>query len=190
MYYSISGICDAILADSIAVDVQGVSYHIYTPEPYSFEQGRPIKMFTYLHVREDVMQLFGFETEEKKQLFLQLLSVKGVGPKVALAMLAATSSEMLSEAIMTGNVTFLKKIPGIGPKAAAQIVLDLQGKMGKTTVNAVQQKIMEASVNEEGKEALLALGYNEKELAKVLPEIDPSLEVGQYIKQALAKLLK
>lgn len=190
MYYSISGICDAILADSIAVDVKGVSYHIYTPEPYSFEIGKPIKMFTYLHVREDVMQLFGFETEEKKQLFLQLLSVKGVGPKVALAMFAATSSDMLMEAIITGNTTFLKKIPGIGPKAAAQIILDLQGKLSKIEQPGIQQKIAALQINEEGKEALLALGYNEKELNAVLPEIDATLEVGQYIKQALAKLLK
>lgn len=190
MYYSISGKCEAIMPDAIAVVNHGVGYHIFTPEPYTFEVGSEVKMYTYVHVREDVLQIFGFETEAKKNIFLQLLSVKGVGPKVALTMLAATTSSHLQDAIVAGDVTFLKKIPGIGPKAAAQIVLDLQNKMAKMIQPGIQQKIVAAQINEDGKEALLSLGYNEKELDKVLPEIDATLEVGQYIKQALAKLLK
>lgn len=190
MYYSISGICVAIMPDAIAVENNGIAYHVFTPEPYTFEIGQEIKMYTYVHVREDILHIFGFETEAKKNLFLQLLSVKGVGPKVALVMLAATTSEQLHNAIISGDVPFLKKIPGIGPKAAAQIILDLQTKLAKTVQPGIQQKIIAAQINEEGKEALLSLGYNEKELDKVLPEIDATLEVGQYIKQALAKLLK
>ncbi|MGL4662576.1 MAG: Holliday junction branch migration protein RuvA [Culicoidibacterales bacterium] len=190
MYYSISGKCEAIMSDAIALENNGVSYHVFTPEPYTFELGSTLKMYTYVHVREDVLQIFGFETEMKKNLFLQLLSVKGVGPKVAMTMLAATTTEHLQNAIVSGDAKFLKKIPGIGPKAAAQIVLDLQGKMSKTVQPGIEQKIIAAQINEEGKEALLSLGYNEKELDKVLPEIDATLEVGQYIKQALARLLK
>lgn len=190
MYYSISGVCEAIMADAIAIENGGIGYHIFTPEPYTFERGADVKVYTYVHVREDIFQIFGFETESKRDLFLQLLSVKGVGPKVALAMLAATTSEQLNDAIVSADAAFLKKIPGIGPKAAAQIILDLQGKLTKAVQPGVQQKIIQAQVNEEGKEALLSLGYNEKELDKVLPDVDPSLEVGQYIKQALARLLK
>lgn len=190
MYYSIAGTCEAIMADAISIENNGIGYHIFTPEPYTFEIGSQVKMYTYVHVREDILHIFGFETEMKKNLFLQLLSVKGVGPKVALAMLGATTSEQLQDAIVSGNAQFLKKIPGIGPKAAAQIILDLQGKITKTASLELKQKIAAIHVNEEGKEALLSLGYSEKELDKILPDIDAKLEVGQYIKQALARLLK
>lgn len=186
MYFQLKGKIIQIFAQVVVIEVNDIGYEVVTPNPYDFEIGGQQLLYTYLYVREDTHMLFGFTTLKQKELFLKLISVKGVGPKVAITMLASTEAEQLLKAIALGDTAYLKKIPGIGPKAASQIVLDLSGKLIDSIDKSTPKKIIQ---NEEGVAALLALGYSEKEIAKACVNIDPSLEVGTYIKLALKQLL-
>ena len=154
----IQGTVHHILPDSCIVDVHGVGYQIFVAHPYEFKPKQEVFFYTFHYVKEDINALYGFLTMEEKELYNKLLSVKGVGPKVAMTMLAATTPNQLLQAIDSEDVTYLKKIPGIGPKAAGQIIFDLRGKLVNTSAKLVSPILKEAS------EALAALGYTKKEI--------------------------
>ena len=121
----------------------------------------------------------------QKDLFLKLISVKGIGCKSACTMLASGDVEGICEAIESGNMTYLKKIPGIGPKAAGQIILDLQGKVTATKQTVVNQEL------EEAMEVLIALGYKQSEVDKVVKKLtDENLDTNGYVKKALSLIVK
>ena len=123
--------------------------------------------------------------KEEKDLFLKLISVKGIGCKSACTMLASGDVEGICEAIESGNMTYLKKIPGIGPKAAGQIILDLQGKVTATKQTVVNQEL------EEAMEVLIALGYKQSEVDKVVKKLtDENLDTNGYVKKALSLIVK
>lgn len=172
-----------ILADSCVVDVRGIGYQIHTPHPHEFKVGEQVNFFTYHHIREDLQALYGFTTKAEKELYIKLLSVKGVGPKVAMTMLAATQNEILLHAIENEDVTYLRKIPGIGPKAAGQIILDLRGKLAAISNTQVLPTQLEVI------DALTALGYTKKEIDFAMKNIDKNLEVESMVKQALKNLM-
>lgn len=167
----------------IVLDNNDIGYLVYVPNPYSFKLNEITKVYIYQHVQEDENVLYGFKNKEEKEMFLKLISVKGLGCKMALPMLALGSIEGINDAIERENVLYLKKFPKIGDKVARQIILDLKGKLTATKeVNNVK--------NEELIEVLKGLGYKQADINKVLPQVDSSLTIEEQVKQALKLMLK
>ena len=182
MYAYLNGIIKDIESNYIVLDINGIGYLIYVTNPYYYQIENSYKVYTYTHIREDEFSLYGFKSKEELDLFLKLISVKGLGPKMALPILATGSIEGIMDAIDRENILYLKKFPKIGDKVARQIILDLKGKLAKTVTNN--------NVNEELTEALLALGYKNNDIKKVVASIDSNLTIENQIKEALKLLLK
>ena len=184
MYAYIKGIVTDIEASFIVVETGGIGYQIYTGNPYSFNEGEEYTVYLYQYVREDEMSLYGFKTKEEKDLFLKLTSVKGLGCKMALPMLAAGSTAGIIDAIERENVLYLKKFPKIGDKVARQIILDLKGKL-------VSKEEAGSTHNfDELIEALKSLGYKTSDINKVIKQINANDDIETQIKNALKLLLK
>ncbi len=184
MYNYLKGVITDIRADYISLENHGVGYKIITPNPYQFTIGTEAMLFLYQRVTEDELALYGFASFEERELFLKLISVNGIGPKSAKAILAAGDVRSISNAIETGNAKFLTKFPGIGPKASQQIILDLQGKIELSPASVTPDSLSEVD------EALQALGYNTKEIKKVLTKLDHTKTTSELIKDALRQMLK
>lgn len=185
MYNYLNGTITEINAKHITVDVAGVGYLVHTPNPFDYPLNEQKLVYIYQHVREDMITLFGFQTTNEKELFIKLLSVKGIGPKSAIAILATGNVDDVIHAIEMGNAKFLNKFPGIGPKASQQIILDLKGKL------SFEEQLQIPNTNiEEVNEALQALGYKQKEIKKITKDLDPSLPTNELVKQALSRMLK
>ena len=129
MYSYIKGIITMILPGYIVVENNGIGYKINTPNPYSFKENEEYTIYIYEHIREDEHSLYGFNSIDEKEMFLKLIDVKGLGPKMVLPMLATGSISGIVDAINRENVLYLKKFPKIGDKVAKQIILDLKGKV-------------------------------------------------------------
>ncbi len=185
MYYSLNGKIVAIESNYIVIDCSGVGYLVYTPNPYSFEIGNTYFVYVYQHIREDEMALYGFKTKEEKELFMRLIDVKGLGPRMALPILATGSISGIMDAIERENILYLKKFPKIGDKLARQIVLDLKGKL-----NIDISDTEEASTLDELTDVLKGLGYKEKDFKSILPKVDRSLTIEDQVKDALKLLLR
>ena len=182
MYSYIKGLIVDIQSDHIVLENNGIGYLIYVSNPYAFSKGKEVVVYLY---QQDGIWLYGFNLKEEKDLFLKLISVKGIGCKSACTMLASGDVEGICEAIESGNMTYLKKIPGIGPKAAGQIILDLQGKVTATKQTVVNQEL------EEAMEVLIALGYKQSEVDKVVKKLtDENLDTNGYVKKALSLIVK
>ncbi len=184
MYAYIIGTISEIEPTNVVLDNQGVGYLVVAPNPYIYKLGETVKMYLHHHVREDQDTLYGFDTKEARNLFEDLISVSGIGPKSALSILASGKPDQIEYAIENQDVKFLTKFPGIGPKSAQQIILDLKGKLDK--------KALDITTNhkDEVQEALMALGYSASELRKVINKLDPALSTEKRIKQALQLLIK
>lgn len=171
----------------IVLDNNGIGYTIYTPNPYAFQdEDKEYKVYVYQQIKEDEHLLFGFKTQEEKDLFLKLISVKGMGPKMALPILATGSVSGVVDAIERENLLYLKKFPKIGEKVAKQMILDLKGKLGD--VNTLD--LPDTNNYDELVEVLEGLGYKSKEFKHILPQIDSSLSIEDQVKEALKLLLK
>ena len=184
MYEYISGMLTKVNPKYVVLDNNGIGYQIYVPNPYNYHVNDYCTIWVYQAVREDSMDLYGFLTYEEKDLFLKLISVTGIGPKSALPIMAASSVDDIKNAIASGNASYMQKFPGIGPKAAQQIILDLRGKIEFETVTLVKDDLDDCM------EALVALGYNKKEVNKVMGKVDTTLPQNEIIKQALKLLSK
>lgn len=171
-------------AEYVVVDVGGIGYRVWCPNPYasSFVEGKEITLYIHYHVREDAHLLFGFPTREEQRMFRRLLDVSGIGPKVALGVLSGANPEALAAAIHSENLSFLTKLPGIGKKTAQRMILDLKDKLGAFSVGSAAAALTldAGSGGAEGhlstalaetREALLALGYSESEADRALAEI-------------------
>ena len=187
MYDYIKGIVTGIKNNSIVLDNNGVGYLIYVSNPYSFEIGNEYKVFVYQQIQEDGHFLYGFKTNEEKDLFLKLISVKGLGCKMALPILAVGSIDGIMDAIERENVLYLKKFPKIGDKLAKQIILDLKGKLEFIGVGISDDQV---ETENELREVLIGLGYKDKEVKPVLARVDTSLSIEEQVKDALKLLLK
>lgn len=187
----------------IVIENNGIGYQISTPNPfiYSSKINTNVTVYTYHYVREDLMALYGFETREEKKLFTKLLNVSGIGPKGALAILASGEVQQVVSAIENEDESFLVKFPGVGKKTARQMILDLKGKLQDIVpdyfpnlFNADTFPDTAQSTNTAFDEAVLALkalGYSDKEVKKISPELrKEQLSTDQYIKKALQRLLK
>lgn len=168
-------------ANYITVDVNGVGYKVYVSNPYKFTLNEENTVYVYCHVREDENSLYGFKSIEEKELFIKLISVKGLGCKMALPILTSDKNDVYS-AIDEGNINYLKKFPKIGEKLARQIVLDLKGKLAPSNTN---DKNYDDLID-----TLKALGYKPVDIKKILPNIDSKLPIENQVKEALKLLLK
>ena len=185
MYYSLNGRITHIESTYIVVDCAGVGYLVYTPNPYAFEVGDERLIYVYQHIREDEMALYGFKTKEEKELFLKLIDVKGLGPKMALPILATGSISGIVDAIERENILYLKKFPKIGDKLARQMILDLKGKI----MIEVDSTVDSSSLDELA-DVLKGLGYKDKDFKAILPKVDKSLSLEEQIKDALKLLFR
>ena len=188
----------------VVIDVGGLGYKIFMSEP-SIEEigniGDEVKVHTYYRVSEDDISLFGFNTQEELRMFELLISVSGIGAKTAIAMLACIEPSQFAIAVISDDIDTLKKIPGVGPKSAQRIVLELKDKMKKEqqiselTNATLEQKskikkvIVADTKVQEAIDALQVLGYTKKDVEKALEQIDTTeLKVEDIIKRALREL--
>ena len=183
MYAYMKGIVTEQTSTEIVLEVNKIGYGINVPNPYSYELEKEVKVYLYEHIREDEHTLYGFKNIEEKELFLKLINVKGLGPKMAIPMLATGSINGIVDAIERENVLYLKKFPKIGDKVAKQIILDLKGKLNVTGV-------VEDNSKEELIEVLKGLGYKEKDYKGIINKVDSSLKVEDQVKEALKLLLR
>lgn len=170
------------LANYIVIDVNGVGYKVYTPNPYKFKENEETIVYVYNHIREDENSLYGFSSEDERDLFLRLIDVKGLGPKMAMPILATGSINGIVDAIDRENILYLKKFPKIGEKLARQIILDLKGKL------VMSEGSCES--NDELVLALEALGYKTNDIKNIVVKVDKTLSIENQIKEALKLLLK
>ena len=184
MYDFISGRIDSIYSTYVVLENNGIGYKIYTPNPYVFKENDNVKIYVYEYVREDEISLYGFKNLEEREMFLKIIDVKGLGCKMALPMLGLGSVNGLVDAIERENILYLKKFPKIGDKVARQIILDLKGKL-----NGNQMSLLTHD-NNELIDALLALGYKQADIKKVIVNIDQNVSLEEQIKESLKLLLK
>lgn len=182
MFDYIKGTVTKTVANYCVIECAGVGYKIYTPNPYKFKEGEISTAYVYNHIREDENSLYGFISEEERDLFLKLINVKGLGPKMAMPILATGSISGIIDAIDRENVLYLKKFPKIGEKVARQIILDLKGKLVMTETNS--------SSSDELVLALESLGYKQSDIKNVVIKVDQTLNIEAQIKEALKLLMK
>ncbi|MBM7620427.1 Holliday junction DNA helicase RuvA [Bacillus tianshenii] len=200
----IRGYVEYVSPEYVVVEVMGVGYQVNAPNPfiYTVNRDKEVTIYTYQHVREDILALYGFKTREDKNLFMKLLNVTGIGPKGALAILASGQPAQVVHAIENEDEKFLIKFPGVGKKTARQIILDLKGKLNDLVPSAFPDLFQpgvdmpaSGSTNnvalEEAMEALQVLGYGDREIKKIVPALQKEeLTTDQYVKRALQLLLK
>jgi len=195
-------------SEYVVVDVRDIGYRVFTPNPYAFAASDEIvTVYTHHHVREDATLLFGFATREEQRMFRKLLDVSGIGPRVALGVLAGARPEAIYAAIQQENVNFLTKLPGIGRKTAQRMILDLKDKLDAVAsgfgaaAGLAYGDMPGADVAQgedaawaEAREALAALGYTAAELDKAWQALGRTTEPGETVdvlmKRALQQLFK
>ena len=178
-------------AGSIVIDVHGVGYEV-SVSAGDFEAvalGQDAKFYTYHHVREQAEELFGFSSLAAKKLFEMLITVQGVGPKAALAILSLGDSEHVRNAIANADSAFVQKAAGVGKKTAERVVVDLSDKVGLPTHygRADTPAQVELNTSDEALEALMALGYTLADATKALENVDANLPTAQRVTEALKK---
>ena len=184
MIYSLRGKINAIEEGSVAVEMSnGVSYEVLVSHPDDFTMGEDVLIYTHEVIREDEEYLVGFKNKDEKLVFLSLIKVKGLGPKTVIQALSTTTPENVMNAIASNNVAYLKNLPGIGAKAAAQIILDLKGQLTGSKGNP--------KMYDEVYDALKGLGYKGAAIDRVLATInEPNASSEEVLRLALQKLRK
>ena len=181
MIYFLKGKVDLVNTDSVVIDVRDVGYELLVSHIDEYRVGEEVKVYTYNVVREDENYLIGFRNKEEKDVFLSLIKVKGLGPKTVINALSATTPSEVINAIASNNVAFLKKLPGLGAKAAGQIILDLKGELTGSKGNPKQY--------EEVYDALKTLGFKGAAIDRVLATInEPGASNEEILRIALKRL--
>lgn len=183
MVFYITGKVTNIFNESIVIDVNGVGYLLYVSHTENYKLGDFKKVYIYRHIHEDERYLVGFLDLDEKRMFSLLISVNGLGPKTAMSMLRNAHHLDIYNAILSNNVSFLKKLPNVGQRGAEQIILDLKTRLSGKKGNPKQYQ--------EVKEALSELGFKKKRIEEVLSEINvPNATSEEIIKIALSRLSK
>ncbi len=180
-------------SNSITIKTGPLSFLLYVPGSTLARLGNigsNVSLHTHLYVREDMLALYGFSTWHELNIFEQLITVSGIGPKVALALLTALNTEQIVSAILTGNADLLSQVPGIGKKTAGRIILDLKGKLEKGWEGEVTSSI--SSMDSDALAALIGLGYSVREATQALSNIPHSegITVEDKIRLALQRLAR
>lgn len=189
MIATLHGVISEKLGELVVLNVQGVGYGLLTvaDDFARLHIGDEAKFYVHEHIREDSHDLYGFTDLQIKELFEQLLSVKNVGPKVALAVLGIGNGSVVRGAIAHGDIRLLQSAKGVGKRAAEQIVVELRDKVGLAASEAAEGIVSRGGVNpaDEALQALVALGYSEADAQRALHNIDDSLPTEARVKQAL-----
>ena len=189
MIATLEGLVTEKTTDMVVLECAGVGYGLYvTFEDFgALKTGQPAKLHVYEHIRENAHDLFGFKSTETKALFEQLLSVNGVGPKMALSILSIASSDHVRKAIASGDTKFIAQAPGVGKRVAERVVVDLKDKVGLSSSEDATSFLagVAANPNDEALQGLVALGYSVQDAAEALEKIDQDLSAEERIKQAL-----
>jgi holliday junction DNA helicase RuvA len=176
----------------VLVDVQGVGYELDVPMSSFYELpavGREVVLLTHFVVREDAQLLFGFVTTSERLAFRQLIRISGIGPKMAIALLSGLSVSELAQAVAAQDASRLIKVPGIGKKTAERLLLELKGKLGGDVVAGGAMPIAEGPAADIA-QALISLGYNDREAQAALKALPPGMGVSEGIRLALKALGK
>ena len=198
MFYYVSGTVAEIGPNLAVIDCGGVGYACATTN-YTIsrlKKGERAKLFTYLHVREEIFELFGFSSQQELSSFKMLIGVSGVGPKAALAILSSTTPNNLALSIVTGDEKALTAAPGIGKKIAQRIILELKDKLAKEQTSFSSDGpvpvIAAGGANKAGEAsaALAVLGYGTPEIAAALKGVDMEQPLEEIIRQALKKIVR
>ena len=198
MFYYVSGTVAEIGPNLAVIDCGGVGYACATTN-YTIsrlKKGERTKLFTYLHVREEIFELFGFSSQQELSSFKMLIGVSGVGPKAALAILSSTTPNNLALSIVTGDEKALTAAPGIGKKIAQRIILELKDKLAKEQTSFSSDGpvpvIAAGGANKAGEAsaALAVLGYGTPEIAAALKGVDMEQPLEEIIRQALKKMVR
>ena len=198
MFYYVSGTVAEIGPNLAVIDCGGVGYACATTN-YTIsrlKKGERAKLFTYLHVREELFELFGFSSQQELSSFKMLIGVSGVGPKAALAILSSTTPNNLALSIVTGDEKALTAAPGIGKKIAQRIILELKDKLAKEQTSFSSDGpvpvIAAGGANKAGEAsaALAVLGYGTPEIAAALKGVDMEQPLEEIIRQALKKMVR
>lgn len=185
MIYALKGILINQSAMSIVLDVRGVYYEVKVPSFPETPLNSEVFIYTYQVIREDDEYLIGFSSLAEKDLFIKLIDVSGIGPKTALGILTATNPERFLNAVTSEDLAYLKKLPGVGPKGASQIILDLKGKLQTDTNKGTNPYEAEVSL------ALTNLGFKKPEIAKAIKKVSiKALSANELLKFALNELRK
>ena len=176
---------------SLVIDVHGVGYEVSvtTNDFDAVILDQEVKFYTYHHVREQSEELFGFSSLAAKKLFEMLITVQGVGPKAALAILSLGDAEQVRNAIANADSSFVQKATGVGKKTAERVVVDLSDKVGLPTHYGRTEAPLQTELNtsDEALEALMALGYTLADATKALENVDANLPTAQRVAEALKK---
>lgn len=181
MYAYLKGFVKEILPNSIVLEVNDIGYQVFVPNSYDYKLEEFTIVYIHQAIKEDSNFLYGFRQKDEKEMFLKLISVSGIGPKSALSIMASGTVNEIASAIEAGDSKKLTKFPGIGPKAASQIILDLKGKL------IVDTPLINTDYDDV-RDALIALGYKQKDVEKVLPKLSGT--TSEMIKQALQMMLR
>ncbi len=200
MFYSLTGKIVYSDITRVAIDCNGMAFDITTSVNTLRRLGKfgeTATVYTYLAVREDGVELFGFYDNDELQYFKMLISVSGVGPKAAVAILSVLTPEMLALSIAAGDIKSITKAQGVGPKIAQRIVIELKDKVSKmvpekVSVDKINQQtaLLGGGNTDEAISALMALGYSNSEAAHAVSTLDASMNVEEIIKQALRNLAR
>jgi len=178
MIAGLQGKLESLGSDSAVIDVNGIGFQVYMPTSTLSSLGaigKEVKLYTHLHLREDNATLYGFASSDELRLFQSLISVSGLGPKLALALLSAMDVEKLTIAIATGSVDILCQVSGIGKKVAERLILELKGKIGVEWLTATATQL--AQENTEVMAALTSLGYSVNEATRAVATLPPSSDL-------------
>lgn len=175
--------------DTVILECGGIGYELYVSfEDYgALNTGEDTRIHIYEHIRENTHDLFGFRTKEAKALFELLLSVNGVGPKMALAILSVANLESVRQAIASGDTKFISQASGVGKRVAERVIVDLKDKVGLATSENATDFLSTPSANmqDEAVQALVALGYSVQDAAEALKNVDTGLPTAERIKLSL-----
>ena len=185
MYSYFKGIITEIDVNCVTLEVNGVGYKIYVANPFSYVIDNSYKIYVYTKISEDEHSLFGFKEKNEYELFLKLISVKGLGPKLALPILATGSIAGIKDAIDRENILYLTKFPKIGEKLAKQIILDLKGKINIETDQIDTDDSIDDLIS-----VLESLGYKTGEIKKIIVNVDKTKSLEEQVKDALRLLMK
>lgn len=183
MYEYIKGIITDINSNYVIIENNNIGYIVYVANPFYYKLDNEYKIYLYTQIKEDEHLLYGFKDRIEKEMFLKLISVKGLGPKTAMPMLATGSIDGIKDAIDRENILYLKKFPKIGDKVARQIILDLKGKL-TNNMNGI------VNPNNELVSVLEGLGYKGVDIKKILVNINMDISLEEQVKEALKLLLR
>ena len=188
MYYYLKGQIVEVNDEFAVIDVNGVGYEFLIINKNDFNVGDYLLVYTLHIVREDDELFVGFKTIEEKNVFTKFISVKGIGPKTAINALKDTTIDKFKKMIINEDIKGLKKLSGIGPKAAGQIILDLKGSLKQSSLSSIESKTKFNKEQEDALSVLKSLGFKGKDIEDILNKLPEVLSASEYVNEVLKRL--